>query len=51
VGRRRPRPTLGGYPTVFALLAGLAALAAVLATGSTPILDTSLTQPGLVSKH
>ena len=27
---------LGGYPTVFGVLAGLAALAAVLATGSTP---------------
>src|SRR3954470_8477789 len=28
--------TLGGYPAVFAVLAGLAALAAVLAIGSTP---------------
>ena len=28
--------TLGGYPAVFAVLAGLAALGAVLAVGSTP---------------
>jgi hypothetical protein len=27
---------LGGYPTVFGLLAGIAALAAVLAAGSVP---------------
>ena len=36
LGRRRTRPALGSYPAVFLVLAGTAALAAVLATDSTP---------------